>query len=85
MGVPFSFGPAAEEQKKHTVTGMLQQVAELLQVNPIRILLADPDHYIESLSQSIPESLPETIDKLIEVLKQLNATLLSSSVRKLIK
>lgn len=50
---------------------MVQQVAELLQVNPIRILLADPDHYIESLSQSIPESLPETIDKLIELLKQL--------------
>ncbi|WP_258102369.1 helix-turn-helix domain-containing protein [Marinoscillum pacificum] len=50
---------------------MVQQVAELLQVNPIRILLADPDHYIESLSQPIPQSSPETLDKLIEVLQQL--------------
>ncbi len=60
-----------ERGESQITIGMVQQVAELLQVNPIRILLADPDHYIESLSQPISESLPETIDKLIELLKQL--------------
>lgn len=47
---------------------LLQRVAELLQVNPLKILLADPDHYVESLEAPLPGDSSEII---LETLRQL--------------
>ena len=43
-----------ERGESQITIGMVQKVAELLQVNPIRILLADPDHYIEFIQKPLP-------------------------------
>lgn len=54
---------------------LVQKVAELLQVNPIRILLADPDHYIASIEASSPGDASEVTKNILEILKELKVIL----------
>lgn len=54
---------------------LVQQVAGLLQVNPLRILLADPDHYIESIEASLPCGESEVMKNIREILKGLKVIL----------